>query len=131
MVWLYVCHAAADLARNGVVFIIYGATMKPGHVDLDLAASVIKVFQCMPFSIKALHACCFNKLIQKVLFPVTKYLSSPRYRSRIVEHSGVGDELLEQFRQYGLPPERLPTEIGGTVELNHQQWVTERLANGL
>jgi hypothetical protein len=45
-----------------------------------------------------------------------------------VQHDVAETEILEVLSQYGLEKAMLPTLMGGTVELNLEEWIANRRA---
>lgn len=49
-----------------------------------------------------------------------------RCRNRI--HSMPDSQVLGELSEYGILEGMLPTEMGGTLELNHPEWIANRRA---
>mmetsp|Transcript_11098 Transcript_11098/g.16091 ORF Transcript_11098/g.16091 Transcript_11098/m.16091 type:complete len:208 (+) Transcript_11098:955-1578(+) len=131
----YMCHAALDrpnVEKNGVIFIFYMKTAIQKYSKPEIAYHLLNTMNCFPFRIKAIHFCCFCNFIQKrINVPAAQYMLRPYLRHRVISHKEEGAELLERLQQFGLPPESLPTELGGEIKLDHEKWVHERIVNGL
>jgi len=132
---LYVCHAALhrpNIGESGVVIIFYLKTAIQKYNNMNVAYHLMKTLDCFPFRTKAIHFCGFCNIVQrKFLVPGAMYYLRPHLRHRLVVHEEEGEKLLKQLQHFGMPPERLPTELGGTIELDHEKWVQERIADGL
>ena len=60
--------------------------------------------------------------------PIIYALLDRTRRSRLVIHDVGETEILEALSQYSLEKAMLPTQMGGTVELNLEEWIANRRA---
>lgn len=60
--------------------------------------------------------------------PLLMALMDARGRSRIKFHGIPENAAAEVLSSYGIEKETLPTEMGGSVVLNQQEWIANRRA---
>ena len=51
-----------------------------------------------------------------------------RFRARTIAHDVSENEILDVLSKYGIQKEMLPTEMGGSIELNRSEWIANRWA---
>jgi len=81
-----------------------------------------------PVKTIAAHVCCSPRIIHRLVYPALHALLSPWCRSRTKMHDVPESEIINVLSNYGIPKEILPTEMGGTVELNPAEWIAHRRA---
>jgi hypothetical protein len=74
------------------------------------------------------HVCCPELAPLRFVKPIALALLDRSHRSRLVLHNTTESEILEVLSRYGLEKTMLPTQMGGTVELNLEEWVANRRA---
>ena len=80
---------------------------------------------CFPIRAAASHACCAPSAIVRTIGQILLALLDSRGRARIVFHDNK-DELIERFSEYGIEKEMLPVELGGTIDLDANGWISQR-----
>eukprot|EP00521_Asterionellopsis_glacialis_P010956 CAMPEP_0195306960 /NCGR_PEP_ID=MMETSP0707-20130614/37469_1 /TAXON_ID=33640 /ORGANISM="Asterionellopsis glacialis, Strain CCMP134" /LENGTH=403 /DNA_ID=CAMNT_0040371193 /DNA_START=139 /DNA_END=1350 /DNA_ORIENTATION=- len=140
-IW-YVYHTAAEdegIQRNGVVAVAtttpFNNTSAETASETDAVNSVLSssfdrklekkigvmVLKALPVRMVAFHHIRRRKYISSIIFPFILFLIGPKMRARFRQHDGNDvDECLAAFESYGMPPEILPTEIGGTLQLDYR-----------
>ena len=82
----------------------------------------------MPTSLKGMHTCYTNVIVAHLIIPAVKRLLPKEYRLRIKVHSGSTNEVLTSLSGYCLPPDRVPTDMGGLLAVDSPAWMVKRLA---
>ena len=80
-----------------------------------------------PIRLCSFHGFNASPLVQYVLFPVFQRLRPKDMRLRTKSHRGSGEDLLRSLAEFNLPRDRLPSDIGGSVVLDINQFVIDRL----
>jgi hypothetical protein len=80
---------------------------------------------CFPIKAAASHACCAPSAIIRTIGSILSALLDSRSRARIVFHDNK-DELIERLSEYGIEKEMLPVELGGTIDLDANGWISQR-----
>lgn len=81
-----------------------------------------------PISEYPTHVCSCPRMIKTVIKPIVLALLGKEGRSRTIEHDASQEEILNQLSLYGIEKSMLPTQMGGTVQLNLAEWVASRRA---
>ena len=80
-----------------------------------------------PIRMCSLHIVCnVNSLFTRVVFPVMKRFASKHVRLRTRFHRGSGEDILRSLAEFNLPRDRLPSDIGGSVLLDINQFLIDR-----
>ena len=82
----------------------------------------------MPTSVKGMHMSYTNAIVTHLFIPVLKRLLPTEYRLRLKVHSGSTNEVLTSLSGYCLPPDRVPTDMGGLLVVDNPAWMVKRLA---
>eukprot|EP00562_Extubocellulus_spinifer_P003163 CAMPEP_0178478282 /NCGR_PEP_ID=MMETSP0696-20121128/4579_1 /TAXON_ID=265572 /ORGANISM="Extubocellulus spinifer, Strain CCMP396" /LENGTH=566 /DNA_ID=CAMNT_0020105645 /DNA_START=69 /DNA_END=1765 /DNA_ORIENTATION=- len=116
-----------DLRRRGVVVLGDLRNMQRDHYCREMETFLGKIVESVPVPIRALHFCHPSKVVLYIVLPMTKYLMPRSIRLRQRVHSGSEKQVLMSLEAYGLPQDRMPTELGGSVVLDINQWMLDRL----
>lgn len=125
----YILHAALeneDTQRKGLVVLsdLKGASLSV--IDHELIRVVaLSAVGCIPVRISGLHGCYPPKVFW-VIFPILKLLLGERLSQRIKIHSGSKKTVLANLAKYGLESNAHPTEIGGNLVVNMEEWLEKR-----
>ncbi len=132
----YVFHAALDLRveaqRHGVVMIGDPGRAKFNQFDRAVAKAFIgSIRGALPVRLSCMHI-VRPPAFFSVIYPLVKVFLSDLMRKRMRFHLGPDEKVVQEFEtKYGLSKEMLPTAIGGTLRVNHDEWVESRIALGL
>jgi hypothetical protein len=115
---------------SGVIFVNWVKDSTMWDYDHGLYDGIIYFsMNCWPIKMIACHNCCapasiFDKMIKRI----TKALMDRHTRSRVLEHDVPESQILDVLSHYGIMKDMLPTEMGGTIELNQAEWIASRRA---
>jgi hypothetical protein len=97
--------------------------------DHGLYAQLIYFMEnCWPIKSIASHLCCAPSIVVRILKLTTFVLMDKHTRSRKVVHDIPESQLLDILSDYGIHKEMLPTQMGGTVQLDQAKWIADRRA---
>jgi len=97
--------------------------------DPDVSDRLIMYLQkYWPVRTISVHVCCAPMVIRRFVMPIVHALVDPWCRSRLQIHNVSENEITNALSEYGIEKEMLPTEMGGTVELNPSEWIAQRRA---
>lgn len=116
-----------NLRRRGYVGLGDSQGMQRRHISRQFEALIGAVLECLPITPRGAHFCHPSKLFFYVLFPVIKYIMPKRIRIRLKLHYGSTDQVLVSLASYCLPRDRVPSELGGSLVLDMNQWIQNRL----
>lgn len=97
--------------------------------DSKVSDKIVYLFrQCFPLKTMPTHICCAHPLLVRILKPLMKALMNKETRQRFLVHSARPDGILGVLSEYGIPPEVLPAEMGGAIQLDQSEWIATRRA---
>ena len=118
-----------DRRRCGVVMLMDLRGYTRQHTSRGAFSGLTDLTSALPIScFKAVHACYPSSLVNHVIFPIIKRLSPREIRLRTVLHHGSVNEVLTSLSGYCLPPECVPTDLGGQLVVDSPSWMLSRLA---
>jgi CRAL/TRIO domain len=131
----YVLHAALEptsAQQHGIIVIVDPQRCSLSQVaDSSLSKLVGGAMSgVLPLRLSGIHI-IHPPFFVNMILPVIKVFMPTRMQQRILFHSGTNGDVLEKMQtQYGLPPNGLPSLMGGSLQLNHQQWLQTRREQG-
>jgi hypothetical protein len=129
----YVLHAALEIEstqQKGVVFIVYLRDTCVHHFDRSLVQLLANSIRgVLPIRVSAIHIFHAPYLFE-VLFDVISLLLGERLTNRMKMYSGEDEMIQDQLTDFGILSSHLPIELGGTIQLNQDQWIAEREKEG-
>jgi hypothetical protein len=135
-IW-YIHHAAledVEVQRRGVVYIAECPRTKSNLLQQDrkLDSIILKhVRHALPVRVVGVHH-YLNSSILELFVPLLLPLFGATIRARYRYHLGrSSDEWLAELAKYGIPPQCLPTELGGSLEFSYDEWLGSRQQQGL
>lgn len=109
--------------KNGLVALGL-STLTAMEYDRVLDRRLIGLLRtALPVRIVAVHHVVRSKFLE-VILPVLLWMMGSNFRSRYVRHTGLDVEVIEKLEKYGLPENKLPKEIGGSLNFDFQAWIT-------
>lgn len=130
----YVLHAATEdvsAQQHGIIVIV--DPQRASYTQFD--STIGKLFMnsmsgVLPLRLSGIHICYPPYFVSMVL-PIVKMFMPERMQKRIRFHSGTTEEVVPVLEQdFGLTPEKLPREIGGTMQVDHPGWLEQRKKQG-
>lgn len=133
--WYYL-HALLEndetAQRKGAVFIMFPKNVRLANMNRKLAqmnADTIK--GCVPIRISSIQICHPPKIFD-LIFPIIKAIMGPHLRKKVQLNSGSDENVLKRLNdEFGISSEKLPTEMGGGLVIDHEKWLDERKEAGL
>ena len=129
-VYLYILETIVQdrrLCRRGITFLSTGKHSEKKHFSRKFAQLRREAENCSPIHVRAVHLCHPSMMMNYVLYPMMKYFMPQDFRLRFRLHNGSEEEVLRALEGYCLPRSRVPTELGGDVLLDMNQWVLNRM----
>ena len=117
-----------DKRKEGIVFLIDFRGYSRQQTSKGAFFGLKDLMSALPISFKAFHMCHPSALIKQVIFPIWKRLSGKEIRLRLVLHYGSVNEVLTSLSGYCLPPECVPTDLGGQLVADSPSWMLSRLS---
>ena len=79
-----------------------------------------------PIRNRSIHGCNVSPLLMQFLVPVFRRFATKSIRLRTRVHRGSGEDLLRSLAEYSLPRDRVPSDLGGSVVLDVNQFIIDR-----
>lgn len=114
--------------KLGVVIMVDSRGISREHICKGGFSMLIDVMAALPISFKAIHSCYPSAIFKHIIFPVVKRLSPKPLWLRSILHYGTTNEVLMSLSGYCLPPDRVPTDLGGQLVVDIVSWMAHRLA---
>lgn len=77
----------------------------------------------MPVRLAALHFCCIPRIVVLLLKPIGFAFMGKMVRQRTIIHNATEEQLPEALAGFGILKDMLPTEMGGTITLDHSKLI--------
>jgi hypothetical protein len=130
----YMVHAAIDPSSSTAANIVMLCNFRDFHrsADRQLARALLESMKrCLPIRVAAYHVCHPTPLL-RVLAPFVLWFLGSKARQRIRIHTGSEADVLQGLlNQTEWTIHDIPTDLGGTVQVNHEQWLRERIRQDL
>lgn len=126
---LEACMEDPTVRRAGVVAVVDGRDLQKKHYSRKMKLLVQVMGSVMPVRVRGIHLCYPSKVAYFVLYPVLKQILGRHFRLRFKMHFGTQEKVMRDLAGgYSLPGDRLPVELGGTIALNMDQFLANRIA---
>jgi hypothetical protein len=83
---------------------------------------------CWPVQRIAFHVCHAPWIVCKIFKPVVFSLMDMRTQSCTLVHYVPNSQILDDLSSYGILKNVMPTEMGGTIQLDQSEWIASRRA---
>lgn len=83
---------------------------------------------CWPARSLSSHGCCPPRSLVWLLKPIGLAAMGKEARARHLVHDVPPSEIVETLSSYGITKDVLPTQMGGSVQLNPSEWIANRRA---
>jgi hypothetical protein len=115
------------ILQRGLVILIYPQEARLDQFDQSLWNSISKFCErSLPLRWRSTHIVHPNRFFS-IIHPVFMSSLPKSVQDRVVVHSGTKMKVLANLLRYCLPWDRIPSEIGGCIDLDLEQWLTERM----
>jgi hypothetical protein len=86
---------------------------------------------CMPIRLSAFHGCDTPPVYRFVAAMLMVFLGE-RLRKRVLNHCGCREKVFNLLvNKYHIPPECIPTTLGGMLVMDIHKWIQSRKNEGL
>ena len=119
-----------DTQKHGIIMLMYPHNAQLSQFDRELGKMNMGSMQgILPLRMSAIHIIQPPKFF-KVILVFARLIMSKRTMKRMLFHFGSQQQVLEKLASYGLEKNVLPTEVGGTLEIDVVKWAEGRRSNG-
>lgn len=128
----YVLHAALEpvaAQQRGIIILVDPQRASMSQFDSTIGKLFMSAMSgVLPLRLSAVHICHPPYFVNLVL-PLVKLFMPERLQKRIQFHSG-SDVPTKLATDFGLTADTLPVELGGSLVVNHMDWLAKRRAAG-
>ena len=118
-----------SLQSRGFVLLLDLSNASKKHYKRQSDQYFQRAFQsAFPIRMRLHHVCNANPFVSYVVFPVAWRVLSKNMRLRTRKHRGSGEDLLRSLAEFNLPRDRLPSDMGGSVVMNINQFLLDRFS---
>ena len=119
-----------SLQSHGFVFLVDASNVTRKHYARQSAQYTIRALDAVsPIRMCSRHVCNANPLVTHIVLPVAQRLvASKIIRLRTKLHRGSGEDLLRSLAEFSLPRDRVPSDLGGGVVLDINQFLVDRIS---
>lgn len=129
-VFWYIVHVAMediDVLKRGLVLLIYPQEARLDQFDHCLWKSIAESCKySLPIQWKSTHIVHPNRFFS-IIHPLFMSTLPKTVQDRVVVHSGTKMKVLANLLRYCLPWDRIPSDVGGCVDLDFGKWLSERM----
>lgn len=129
-VFWYMVHVAIEdlnVLQRGIVMLIYPQEARLDQFDHSLWTTISESCKkSLPVRWRSTHIVHPNRFFS-IIHPVFMSSLPKDVQDRVVVHSGTKMKVLANLLRYCLPWDRIPSEIGGCIDLDFEKWLTERM----
>mmetsp|Transcript_34364 Transcript_34364/g.58306 ORF Transcript_34364/g.58306 Transcript_34364/m.58306 type:complete len:483 (+) Transcript_34364:94-1542(+) len=129
-VFWYMVHVAMEdlnVLQRGLVMLIYPQEARLDQFDHSLWNSIAESCKkSLPIRWRSTHIVHPNRFFS-IIHPVFMSSLPKDVQERVVVHSGTKMKVLANLLRYCLPWDRIPSEIGGCIDLDFEKWLSERM----
>ena len=113
--------------RRGFVMIVNMKIPSKKYDRPAMRAMLPFIYDNLPLRCRGLHLINPSAISYYVIFPVIKYFLGREMRLRMKAHYGGPADTARSLAEYRLFGNVLPVEVGGTVQVNREVWLANRL----
>ncbi|KAL7450329.1 hypothetical protein ACHAWC_002272 [Mediolabrus comicus] len=130
-VFWYMAHVAAEdpkILEAGFVLVIYPQEARLDQFDHSLWNTIADSCRfSLPIRWRATHVVHPNRFFS-IIHPVFMASLPQDVQDRVIVHSGTKMKVLANLLRYCLPWDKIPADIGGCLDIEFDQWLSERMA---
>ena len=116
------------LRRRGYVILVNGANTSGRQFSRESPKYLQWLDAALPIRMRAAHICNASPVMHYLILPTVKRFVPRDVRLRGKLHRGSAEELLRYLAEYNLPSDRVPAELGGSVGLDVNQFLIDRIS---
>lgn len=120
------CNEDTINRRNGVVLLVHPKKSSFKQFDQVLLHSMALLLRYTVTLLRSIHFCQPDSMFH-VIKPMIMHVCGPRMRKRLRVHYGSNESVLQKLAEFGLSREKLPSALGGSLELDPVNWLSTRM----
>ena len=129
-VFWYIVHVAmedVEALKKGMVVLIYPQEARLDQFDHQLWKSIAdSCIYSFPIHWRSTHIVHPNRFFS-IIHPLFMSTLPQSVQDRVIVHSGTKMKVLANLLRYCLPWDRIPSDVGGCVDLDLGVWLSERM----
>ena len=128
--FFYCAHCLMEddrIRRKGFVQMVDGRNIVRHHFTRKFPRYIAMFDESFPIQMRAVHICYPSNVLFYIIHPVLHRLAPKNIRLRVKMHHGSTSEVLRSLTEYSLPPERIHADLGGSVVVDMNQFLMNRM----
>ena len=128
--FFYCAHCLMEddrIRRKGFVQMVDGRNIVRHHFTRKFPRYIAMFDESFPIQMRAVHICYPSNVLFYIIHPVLHRLAPKNIRLRVKMHHGSTSEVLRSLTEYSLPPERIHADLGGSVVVDMNQFLMNRI----
>lgn len=118
--------SSSDGLQNGFVVVVNGTDIQRRHFSVKVFRLIRQLlWDILPTKAKCTHLCHPSKVNYYIVQPLVRAVFGKELRIRQRVHYGTTEKVLNELKQYALPPEVIPQDMGGHLQLNFEERMLE------
>lgn len=118
-----------NVRDRGFVLIINGKDSARRHFSKKWSYHMqVALDKAFPIRFRSVHVCNGSPIMNYIIYPVVQRLVPTNMRLRAKLHRGSEQDILRRLAEFNLPRERVPSDIGGSVVLDVNQFLIDRIS---
>ena len=114
---------------RGYVIIVDGKNATRKHYSRKWSRVMqVALDVAFPIRPRSIHVVNGSPIINYIIYPVVQRLMPSNIRLRAKLHRGSQEEVLRRLAEFNLPRERVPSDVGGSVVLDINQFLIDRIS---
>jgi len=116
-----------DVQRKGLIIIGFYRINSPKQFDrIQTKMALVSIREALPIKLKCAHI-CHPPLFFNFVYPMIKFMMGQEIRLITRVHTGSAATVVSALEQYGISRNNILKCMGGTFEINIDEWWNERL----
>lgn len=116
-----------EILKKGLVILIYPQEARLDQFDCHLWKSIAESCEfSLPIRWRSTHIVHPNRFFS-IIHPLFMSTLPQSVQDRVIVHSGTKMKVLANLLRYCLPWDRIPSDVGGCVDLDLGVWLSERM----
>ena len=129
----YIAHTMledVEIQRRGIVILhAYTPSFSIEHFHRKVHNGVTQALRnALPIRPVGTHI-IGNSMVAQLVLPFVLHTMGQEHRYRTRIHFGSNESVMSDLRNFGITPSMIPSQAGGTLDMDTNEWLEGRVAN--